>query len=702
MAHLMPFRKEKSAPFILNEANPGHELFRYISDLEQLFALHRVTMDSDKKKWFTYYPGIDIAEFWECLPEYESGKTYSEFKAAVLKHYPDADADRLYERQDLNQVIMHYAGAVDSLAELAAYYRDFYPKAQHLVAKNRLSIHETGPMFSQGFTPVVFDSIIRRLQIKLPDHHPADPYDLSDIYSAAQFILQGTNRQARENSPPGCTSEIPVPIRPSALYPSSDCIPIDPIPFNIEQNQSEVKPELIDGLIKLSETLLQLHANHYLQQAPQTPVQVFAQSRPVRRCQFCGKLGHRLRDCYDMRIMVQAGKCCWNHEKKIVLPTGAPITPELPGTCLQDRINAWHHQLASSSVFVPIPDPIASTTPVLSCSSSSSSSSNFVPISVHIAGSTRQSSPSTPLLPPGLLKPQTPAIDDAVPVPNPKQHLEELIARSHAMTTEIESPQSDIDGVISSNEPSIKPTPSYSISLHDSKLETASTRELNRPISPIFNQCIPHCSEPIINPSPLSAIAESIAAASTPDFNGVNSPELEPPTPRFRTDPEIPPKSAPESIPIRAIYPIVNGKFRVQSIIDSGSQIVSMSEATCHQLGLGYDPAATIDMQAANGSITRSLGLARNVPICIGNITFYLQIHIFRESGPYIILGRPFDVLTRSIVQNYANGTQIMRIHDPNTGRMVLIPTIHGGLSTSHYRSSRRFHHRTRRKKKWK
>ncbi|PBK85836.1 hypothetical protein ARMGADRAFT_879162, partial [Armillaria gallica] len=345
-AHLMPFRKEKSAPIISDEANPGRELFHYITDLEQLFTCHCVTTDDEKKKWFIYYPGIDIAEFWESLPEYSSGQMYTEFKAAVTKHYPDADPDRKYDRQDLDRIIGQYASEVDSLAELAAYYRDFYPKAKHLVAKNCLSIHETGCLFSKGFTLHIWDSIIHRLQIKLTDHHPADPYDVSDIHSATQFILQGTNKHSSyENSPLDHRNGIAVPTRPPDPYSSSIAVPIPSTAVNIEQTEPQVKLEHINRLIKLSKTLLQLHADCHLQQAVQVSHKVFAQSHSIRSCQFCGKPGHRFRDCHQIEIMENAGKCRWNHENKIILPTGAYIPCDLPGTCLQDRINAWHHQL---------------------------------------------------------------------------------------------------------------------------------------------------------------------------------------------------------------------------------------------------------------------------------------------------------------------------------------------------------------------
>ncbi|SJL16889.1 uncharacterized protein ARMOST_20419 [Armillaria ostoyae] len=106
----MPFRKEKSAPNIIDEVSPGRELTRYISDIEGLFSHHSITQDTDKKKWFIYYPGLTISEFWESLPEYaDAQKTYIHFKDAIIAQYPDASASRKYERHDLKRVIGKYA-----------------------------------------------------------------------------------------------------------------------------------------------------------------------------------------------------------------------------------------------------------------------------------------------------------------------------------------------------------------------------------------------------------------------------------------------------------------------------------------------------------------------------------------------------------------------------------------------------------------
>ncbi|EPS92720.1 hypothetical protein FOMPIDRAFT_1078700, partial [Fomitopsis schrenkii] len=58
-------------------------------------------------------------------------------------------------------------------------------------------------------------------------------------------------------------------------------------------------------------------------------------------------------------------------------------------------------------------------------------------------------------------------------------------------------------------------------------------------------------------------------------------------------------------------------------------------------------------MQSANGGVDRSLGLVKNVPCQIGPITLYLQIHVIQRASYDVLLGRPFDVITESVVRNY-------------------------------------------------
>jgi hypothetical protein len=136
---------------------------------------------------------------------------------------------------------------------------------------------------------------------------------------------------------------------------------------------------------------------------------------------------------------------------------------------------------------------------------------------------------------------------------------------------------------------------------------------------------------------------------------------------------------AAESNALRAILPIVDGQDQVEAILDPGCQIVAMSEEVSTALALPYDPTIRLHMLSANGGVNQSLGLARNVAFRIGEITLYLQVHVLRKPAYDILLGRPFDVLTQSVVRNYINETQTVTIIDPNTGRQSTVPTIARG-----------------------
>ncbi|KAG6874353.1 hypothetical protein C0992_007850 [Termitomyces sp. T32_za158] len=106
---------------------------------------------------------------------------------------------------------------------------------------------------------------------------------------------------------------------------------------------------------------------------------------------------------------------------------------------------------------------------------------------------------------------------------------------------------------------------------------------------------------------------------------------------------------AQDSQVIWSIMLTVDNKSEVEAIVDSGSQIISMSADVANKLGIIYDPAIHLNMQSANGTINRSLGLVKNVECTIGDLTFYLQIHILQSPTYDILLGRPFNVLARNL-----------------------------------------------------
>jgi hypothetical protein len=144
---------------------------------------------------------------------------------------------------------------------------------------------------------------------------------------------------------------------------------------------------------------------------------------------------------------------------------------------------------------------------------------------------------------------------------------------------------------------------------------------------------------------------------------------------------------AAESNALRTILPIVDGQDQVEAILDPGCQVVAMSEEVCNALAIAYDPDVRLSIVSANGGVEQSLGLVCNVSFLVGDITLYLQVHILRSPAYDILLGRPFDILTQSVVCNYRNENQTITIKDPNSGKSATIPTVAHG---SHHFAERR------------
>ena len=126
----------------------------------------------------------------------------------------------------------------------------------------------------------------------------------------------------------------------------------------------------------------------------------------------------------------------------------------------------------------------------------------------------------------------------------------------------------------------------------------------------------------------------------------------------------------------------------VEGTLDGSAQVITMSEALCHHLALSYDPTVRLYMQSANGEVDQSLGLVRNVPYTVGGITLYLQIHVIQNAPYDLLLGRPFDVLTRSVVKNFENEDQTITIVCPNTGQVATVPTCPRGRPSFRFRGS--------------
>ena len=89
-----------------------------------------------------------------------------------------------------------------------------------------------------------------------------------------------------------------------------------------------------------------------------------------------------------------------------------------------------------------------------------------------------------------------------------------------------------------------------------------------------------------------------------------------------------------------------------EALLDSRSQIVSMTREVAAANKITWDLSLSIQLQSANGSLSRTCGLAKNVPFTLGDVTVLLQAHVMDVALYKILLGRPFDTITESTITN--------------------------------------------------
>lgn len=129
-----------------------------------------------------------------------------------------------------------------------------------------------------------------------------------------------------------------------------------------------------------------------------------------------------------------------------------------------------------------------------------------------------------------------------------------------------------------------------------------------------------------------------------------------------------------ESAALRTLTPRIEESGKGECLLDSGSMICSISYAECQKRGIAYDPEFRIDMESANGSIERTLGLARNVEFNFQGLCFYLQLHVLDKTAYSILLGRPFEMISRAQIANEQDGSSIITLTDEYKQR-ISIPT---------------------------
>jgi hypothetical protein len=127
---------------------------------------------------------------------------------------------------------------------------------------------------------------------------------------------------------------------------------------------------------------------------------------------------------------------------------------------------------------------------------------------------------------------------------------------------------------------------------------------------------------------------------------------------------------------LRCIFPRLNGHpDPVEGILDMGSMILCIDKRQAVGRGIEWDPSTVLHMQSANGSLNRTLGLARNVLMEIGDLQFRAQLHVVEKAPYHLLIGRPFESLTCMETKGARDGSLELTLTCPNTGHKIQMGT---------------------------
>ncbi|KAG2101829.1 uncharacterized protein F5147DRAFT_561148, partial [Suillus discolor] len=166
-------------------------LLTYLEDADLLGDHASLDAESRIKATIRYAP-VEESETWEMLDK-AKGKDWKKFYNALKLLYPGCEGDRHYTQNNLENLCKEQSRIpIRTHDEFGTYYRSFLKLSKFLMMNKRLAELERDRLFLDGIHETANTTICRRLEIKMIDHHPDEPYPMDQVYTAAVFLLPGT------------------------------------------------------------------------------------------------------------------------------------------------------------------------------------------------------------------------------------------------------------------------------------------------------------------------------------------------------------------------------------------------------------------------------------------------------------------------------------------------------------------------------
>jgi hypothetical protein len=135
-------------------------------------------------------------------------------------------------------------------------------------------------------------------------------------------------------------------------------------------------------------------------------------------------------------------------------------------------------------------------------------------------------------------------------------------------------------------------------------------------------------------------------------------------------------RAADYTLPLCEVDVVINGKAVDTGVLDQGSQIIAIRANLAREVGATINTKNRLEMEGANSSTSWTLGCAEHLQMSIGNIKFQVHAYVVENAPFRLLLGRPFHNLLLSCLEDNADGSVDLSIHDPaDHSHIFQVPT---------------------------
>ncbi|KAL5532503.1 hypothetical protein ACEPAF_6073 [Sanghuangporus sanghuang] len=530
-------------------------------------------------------------------------------------------------------------------------------RSKYLITNGKILESQADEMFLMGITGDLREALIRRIEIKLPDHDSSTPYKIKDVLEHSNFVLGGKIVGSfGSNFPPPATGEA---------------------------STSIVKKEEVD-LAKVMDTLKSFQVTLDALSKGNVPHRPGAERSETPRnpvCNFCGEAGHYIRSCTKVLEYIQAGKCVRSQDGRIVLPNGGLITRSLPGNNLKERIDSFHAKAPATHTV----GMVESVTPAYSHQAGPAyayshdeedqdeqENYDIERLEILINEAKKKAAGGRRTKPDGVEIPRVQPHKKAQAKPQPAPP-----SGARPSTRSLQSPQQD--DITRKSQPQYK----YVVPIEDSSaVSNVLTRTLDTPITISQRELLS------IAPDVRKQMKELTTAkrynAAEVKYGEVVDDSLTLQVGRFASEQvetgetlsteEILALSgqgvaAEASMPLRTVSALIEDTLEVECVLDQGAVVCLLREDVWEKLQIPLSPDKGMILETADAARSSTIGMISNAKFTIAGIDVSLQVQVVPNAPFQALLGRPFFAITECETKDYTSGDQHITLTDPNDRR---------------------------------